>query len=389
LKRLLPPLSAWSAALVATLVGFGGTVAVVVQAQRALGASVQGVGSAVTASCLGVALVGAALSFKLRLPVVLAWSTPGAALLAATTPTGPFEVAVGAFLAAGAMTVVLGAIPLLGRWAERIPSAIASAMLAGVLLPFCLGLFRVGAADPLLVLLLMGVFLIARQRAPRYAILLVLVAGAALTLLRKDIAGLPPGDTLGTLVPIRPRLDVASILSLGVPLFLVTLVSQNLPGLVVLRVAGYRPPSRPLLVGAGVGSLLTAPFGAHAICLAAITAAICTNDEAHPERSRRWIVGVLYAGFYLLLALVAPAVVRLFLALPKGVIAALTGVALIPALLSALEGMLAPKDDREAGLVTFLATGSGLTLFGLGSAFWGLVAGFVALGVRAASRQRS
>lgn len=389
MKRLIPPLSAWSAALVATLVGFGGTVAVVVQAQRALGASVQGIGSAVTASCLGVALVGALLSFKLRLPVVLAWSTPGAALLAATTSTAPFEAAVGAFLAAGAMTVLVGAIPLLGRWAERIPAAIASAMLSGVLLPFCLGLFRVATADPLLVLLLLGVFLLARQRAPRHAILLVLVAGAALTWLRKDLAALPSGQTLGTLVPRGPRFDLAAIVGLGVPLFLVTLVSQNLPGLVVLRVAGYRPPSRPLLVGAGVGSLLTAPFGAHALCLAAITAALCTSDEAHPDRSRRWTVGVLYAGCYLLLALIAPAVVRLFLALPGGFIAALTGVALIPALLSALEGMLTPKEDREAGLVTFLATGSGLTLFGLGSALWGLVAGFLALGVRGVLKERS
>jgi benzoate membrane transport protein len=388
LMRLAPPPSAWSAALVATLVGFGGTVALVVQAHRALGASVEQIGSAVTASCLGVALVGGVLSFKLRLPVVLAWSTPGAALLAATTPLASFDRAVGAFLAAGVMITLVGAISSLGRWAERIPSAIASAMLAGVLLPFCLGLFRVGSTEPLLVLLVVGVFLLARQRAPRYAVLLVLAVGAGLTWLRGDASALPAGQTFGALVATRPELDVKSLLGLGVPLFLVTLVSQNLPGLVVLRVAGYRPPSRPLLVGTGVASLLTAPFGAHALCLAAITAAICTSEEAHPDRARRWTVGVLYAGFYLLLALVAPALVRLFLALPHAVIAAITGVALIPALLSALESTLASKEDREAGLVTFLATGSGLTLFGLGSALWGLVAGFLALAARAALRRR-
>jgi benzoate membrane transport protein len=262
-------------------------------------------------------------------------------------------------------------------------------MLAGVLLPFCLGLFRVGATEPLLVACVLGVFLLARQRAPKYAILAVLGVGAVLTWLRGNVSALPAGQTFGALVPTAPTFHLKTILSLGVPLFLVTLVSQNLPGLVVLRVAGYQPPSRPLLVGTGIASLLTAPFGAHATCLAAITAAICTSEDAQPDRARRWTVGVLYAGFYLLLALVAPAVVRLFLALPPAVIAALTGVALIPALLSALESTLASPEDREAGLVTFLATGSGLALFGLGSAFWGLVAGFLALGAKAAVRPRN
>jgi benzoate membrane transport protein len=172
------------------------------------------------------------------------------------------------------------------------------------------------------------------------------------------------------------------------PLFLVTLVSQNLPGLVVLRAAGYQPPPRPLIVGTGLMSLLMAPFGAHAVNLAAITAAICTNEEAHPDRTRRWTVAVIYATFYLLLALFSPALVRLFLALPHAVIAALTGAALIPALLGSMENMLATKDERDAAIVTFLASGSGLALFGLGAAFWGLCVGFLALGAKALSRWR-
>lgn len=381
--RHLPPIPAWSSALIAALVGFGGTIALVVQAMRNLGASPAQTGSAVTALCLGIALAGAALSWRLRIPVVLAWSTPGAALLAVAPPGLSWPVAVGIFLSAALMMILLGIVPLLGRLAERIPSSIASAMLAGVLLPFCLKLFGLGVADPLLIALLVAVFVVARQRLPLYALLFALAAGMALTLLRGDMGSLPRGATFGTLMPVAPVFDAGAILSVGLPLFLVTLVSQNLPGLVVLRSAGYDPKPRPLLVGSGIAWLAAVPFGAHGLNLAAITAAICTADEAHPDRAKRWTVGILYAAFYLLLAIFSPLLVRVFLALPPTVIAALTGVALIPALLGAMETMLADRSDRDPGILTFLATGSGLTLFGLGSAFWGLVVGFLAL---AASR---
>lgn len=377
--RSMPPVPAWSSALIAALVGFGGTIALVVQAMRNLGASAGQTGSAVTALCLGIALAGAALSWRLRMPVVLAWSTPGAALLAATASGLSWPVAIGIFLSAALMMILLGIVPALGRLAERIPPSIASAMLAGVLLPFCLKLFALGAADPLLVALLVAVFVAARARFPLYALLLALAAGMTLTLLRGDIGPLAPGATFGTLVPVAPAFDVRAILSVGVPLFLVTLVSQNLPGLVVLRSAGYAPPPRPLIIGSGVAWLAAAPFGAHGLNLAAITAAICTAEEAHPDRAKRWIVGMLYAGFYLLLAIFSPLLVRVFLALPPTVIAALAGVALIPALLGAMEAMFVAKADRDPAILTFLATGSGLTLFGLGSAFWGLVVGFLAL----------
>lgn len=377
--RSIPPVPAWSSALIAALVGFGGTIALVVQAMRNLGASAGQTGSAVTALCLGIALAGAALSWRLRMPVVLAWSTPGAALLAATASGLSWPVAIGIFLSAALMMILLGIVPALGRLAERIPPSIASAMLAGVLLPFCLKLFALGAADPLLVALLVAIFVAARARFPLYALLLALAAGMALTLLRGDIGPLTPGATFGTLVPVAPAFDVRAILSVGVPLFLVTLVSQNLPGLVVLRSAGYAPPPRPLIIGSGVAWLAAAPFGAHGLNLAAITAAICTAEEAHPDRAKRWIVGMLYASFYLLLAIFSPLLVRVFLALPPAVIAALAGVALIPALLGAMEAMFVAKADRDPAILTFLATGSGLTLFGLGSAFWGLVVGFLAL----------
>lgn len=381
--KSLPPIVAWSSALVAALIGFGGTVALIVQAMRTLGASLEQTGSAVTALCLGIAVTGGVLSSWLRIPVIVAWSTPGAALLAATAPGLTWNEAVGVFVAAAAMMVVLGIVPVFGALARRIPASIASAMLAGVLLPFCLELFRLGAEDPVLVSLLVVTFIVARRRLPLYALLLALAAGVVLTLARGGVAALSPGATWGTLVPAEPVFDARAIVSLALPLFLVTLVSQNLPGLVILGTAGYAPKPAPLLVGTGLASLLMAPFGAHAVNLAAITAAICTSEEAHPDRGKRWLVGVLYAGFYLALALFSPALVRLFFALPHVVIAALTGVALIPALVGAVEAMLAAKDERDPAIVTFLATGSGVALLGLGSAFWGLVAGFIALALRA------
>lgn len=388
MHRRLPPLPAWSSALIAALVGFGGTIALVVQATRHLGASPAQAGSAVTALCLGIAFAGAGLSWRMRMPVVLAWSTPGAALLAAAPPGLSWPVAVGTFIAAALMMIILAAVPLLGRLADRIPASIAAAMLAGVLLPFCLQLFRIAALDPLLVALLLAVFIAARARFPLYALLLVLAAGMALTLLRGDIGPLPAGETLGALLAVTPIFDAGAILSIGVPLFLVTLVSQNLPGLVVLRSAGFQPGPRPLLAASGLAWFAAAPFGGHGINLAAITAAICTAEEAHPDRARRWTVGLLYAGFYLLLALFAPMLVRLFLALPPTVIAALTGVALIPALLGAMDSMFADRPGREPAILTFLATGSGLTLFGLGAAFWGLAIGFAALAAEAWLKRR-
>jgi benzoate membrane transport protein len=378
--RTLPPIPTWTTALIAALVGFGGTVPLIVQAMNALGASAQQTGSAITALCLGIGIAGAALSFRSRMPIVLAWSTPGAALLAASMQGLAWPVAVGVFISAALMMITVGIVPALGRLAARIPSSLASAMLVGVLLPFCLELFRLGATHPMLVAVLVAIFIAARRRVPIHALLLVLTAGIALTLVRGDVAPLQPGASIGTLALVVPSFDAGAILSLGLPLFLVTLVSQNLPGLAVLRAAGYEPKPGPLFVGTGLATLSAAPFGGHGVNLAAITAALCTNAEAHPDAAKRWITGVIYAAFYMLLGLFAPALVRLFLALPNEVIAILAGLALIPALTGAIETMLAAKEDRDPAILTFLATGSGLTLFGLGSAFWGLLAGFVSLG---------
>ncbi|HUH10123.1 MAG TPA: benzoate/H(+) symporter BenE family transporter [Brevundimonas sp.] len=377
-----PPPASFSAAAVATVIGFGGTVALIVQAGQTLGASPAQIISMVTALCLGIGLPGAVLSWRLKMPVVLAWSTPGAALLAASTLGLGWSTAVGAFVLAGLLMVLTGLVPALGRLAERIPAAIASAMLAGVLLPFCLKLFLVFPTDMALAAGLLAVFLVMRRVAAAWALPAVLVAAFAVLALRGQV-GLPAGTGLfGELSPVMPAFDWKAAISLALPLYLVTLASQNLPGLVVLRAAGYAPPAGKLIFWGGLTSTILAPFGAHGVNLAAITAAICTGPEAHPDQGRRWTVGVIYGLIYLVVALFAAPLAGLFIAMPTGALAVITGLALIAPLTGSLGGMMSVVEDREAAVLTFAATASGVALFGVGSAFWGLAVGFVALAAR-------
>lgn len=361
--------------------GFGGTVALVVQAGQNLGASPLQVVSMVTALCLGIGVPGLLLSWRLRIPVILAWSTPGAALLAASTLGLDWSTAVGAFVIAGLLMVVVGLIPAIGRLAARIPSAIASAMLAGVLLPFVIKLFLVFPTDLALAAGLTAVFLIARRLAPTWALPLVLVSAFAALAFRGQLALPPGGGLFGGLSPAVPHFDLKAAISLALPLFLVTLVSQNLPGLVVLRTAGFTPPPGPLLLSTGAATVLLAPFGAYGINMAAIVAAICTGPEAHPDKDRRWVVGVIYGGLYLVAAAFAAPLAGLFIVMPSGALAVITGLALIGPLTGALVGAVGEPQDQEAAVLTFAATASGVALFGIGSAFWGLIVGFAALAV--------
>jgi len=278
--------------------------------------------------------------------------------------------------------IMTGLIPVLGRLAARIPAAIASAMLAGVLLPFCLKLFLVFPTDLMLAAGLLLVFLVMRRLAPAWSLPAVLVAAFTVLAVRGQVA-LPEGTGLfGALSPVMPAFDWKAAVSLAVPLYLVTLASQNLPGLVVLRAAGYAPPAGKLIFWGGLTSTLLAPFGAHGVNLAAITAAICTGPDAHPDAARRWTVGVIYGLFYLVVALFAAPLAGLFIAMPNGALAAITGLALIAPLTGSLGAMMGEVKDREAAILTFAATASGVALFGVGSAFWGLAVGFLALAAR-------
>ncbi|MEA5161317.1 benzoate/H(+) symporter BenE family transporter [Cereibacter johrii] len=366
-------LSLLSAALVAALVGYGSTIALVLAAAAALGATEAQTASWVLAICLGKAVGSAFLSWRSRVPVILAWSTPGAALVAATEGITMPE-AVGAFLLAGLLIALTGALKPLGRAVALIPDGIAGGMLAGVLLPFCLKLAGAAEALPLLVLPAIAVFALVRLWNPALAVLAALAGASALAFAGEaTMPELPL--TLPTLTFIPPALDPTVLIGLGLPLYLVTMASQNLPGFAVLRAAGYEPPVRSALTMTGGLSALTAPFGAHTVSMAAITAAICLGDEVHPDRSRRWIVGLVYAAVWVGLGLFGPAILACIAALPPALVTALVGLALLGPLTGALTAAFAHPDQRFAAVVTLTVTGSGVAMAGIGAAFWGLAAG--------------
>lgn len=366
--------SLFSSALVAALVGYGSTIALVLSAAAALGASPAQTASWVLAICLAKAAGSAFLSFHYRIPVVLAWSTPGAALIAATTAVSMPE-AVGAFVLAGGLIALTGAVRPLGRLVAMIPDGIAAGMLAGVLLPFCLKGAAAAQSLAALVLPMVAVFLLVRLKNPALAVLAALATGLILAFVT-GAATLPalhlPLPSV-TFIPPAFRPDV--LIGLGLPLYLVTMASQNLPGFATLRAAGYEPPVGPALITTGAISMLSGLFGAHTTNMAAITAAICLGDDTHPDRSQRWKVGLAYGGIWVLLGLLSPAILTLLTALPPALMVSLVALALLGPLMGALTGAFAPPATRFAATVTLAVTASGVAAFGIGAAFWGLLAG--------------
>lgn len=367
--------SVFASGVVAALVGFGSTFALVVAAAQAVGANAAETGSWVAMLCLAIAATTAFLSIRHRMPIITAWSTPGVALMAGAPAIYTLSEAVGAFIVAGVLVVVTAAFRPLGALIGRIPMPVASAMLAGVLFGFAAKVFAVLPGTPQLVLPLVIVFFIVRLFSPAAAVLTVLVGGVALTFALGLTSEMPADISLSRPIWIAPQFDVSTLIGLGLPLYLVTMASQNLAGFAVLRSAGYEPPVASILGATGIGSVLTAPFGAHASNLAAMTAAICCGPDTHPDPSRRWLTGPVYAFTYLVLAAFAAAFVGLFAAMPAALIVTVGGLALIAPLQGALTSAMEDKQDRLSPLVTFLVTASGMTVFGVGSALWGLVAG--------------
>ena len=369
-----------SAALVAALVGYGSTITLVLAAAAAVGATPAQTSSWVLAICLAKAVGSAGLSQWTRVPVVLAGSTPGAALIAATTGVS-MPQAVGAFVLAGGLVALTGLVGPLGRAIAAIPDAIAAAMLAGVLLPFCLRGAAAVPALPLLILPMLAVFLVVRLWNPALAVLAALGAGIAGAF---AIGPAPlPALTLPapSLTFIAPEFSAAVLIGLGLPLYLVTMASQNLPGFATLRAAGYTPPVREGLLVTGGLSAVTALFGAHPISMAAITAAICLGDDVHPDRAQRWKVGLVYAAIWVALGLFSPAILTMIAALPQPLVVALVGLALLGPLTGALTQGFATADTRFAATMTLVVTGSGLAAYGIGAAFWGLLAGLAVHGM--------
>ncbi|MCP4318850.1 MAG: benzoate/H(+) symporter BenE family transporter [Hyphomicrobiales bacterium] len=374
-------------ALVAVLVGFGGSVAIVLAAAAAVGANAEQTSSWVASICLATAVITLILSLRYRAPVVAAWSTPGAALIASSSGE-TIETAVGAFFFAAVLTLLTAAVRPLGALIERIPASIASAMLAGILFSFVLAMFDHLKSAPELVVPLLVLFVVVRIFSPIWAVLTVLFCGIALA----HILGLTsPMDSLrfSRLVWVSPRFEVETLIGLGLPLYLVTMASQNLPGFAVLKASGYTVPSRPVLTVTGLASLATAGFCAHSTNLAAITASICTGPDAHPDKNKRWLCGPVYAAGYVIIALFGASLVALFASFPKALITTVAGIALIGALAASLSGSMARDEDRFVAVGTFAVTASGMSAFGIGSAFWGLVAGLFIFGLDQLYRRAS
>ena len=372
-------------AFVAAIVGFGGTLALIIAAAVAVGATQAETASWVTAICLAMALETAWLSWRTKMPVITAWSTPGAALVAASTGFTMAD-AVGAFIVTALLLVATGLFGPLTRLISRIPASVASGMLAGIVVGFAINAVKTIPADPWLVLPLIAAFFAIRLFNPALSVLAVLVGGGAAAFLTGRVGGLPAPE-LSTLVFTWPQFSLAGTVGLAIPLYLVTMASQNLSGLAVLRAAGYHPEAGPLIGVTGFFSLLSAPFNALTTNLAAISAAICTGPDVHPDPAERWKTGPFYALAYLVFALFGASLVAIFAVLPQSLIVLVAGLALTAPLANALSIALKDEAERMAATTAFAVTASGLSLFGIGSAFWGLLAGLAVLGLEAIKKR--
>lgn len=369
------------AGFVAVLVGYTSAVAIVFQAAQALGADAAQTASWMWALGLAMGVSTIALSAWYRLPVLTAWSTPGAALLAATQGQTLAE-ATGAFIVCAVLITLAGATRLFERVMDKVPIAVAAALLAGVLARFGLDAVLSVRSAPALVLVMAAAFLVGRRWWPRYAVPGVLLAGVVVAALQGRLALQAVNWGWTQPVWVTPQFSLPSAIGVALPLFIVTMASQNLPGVAAQRAAGYRTPLSPVITGTGLVTLVLAPFGAFAINLAAITAAICMGREAHEDPARRYTAAVMAGVFYVLLGLAGGAVAGLLLAFPRELVAAVAGLALLGTIAGGLAQALKDEHHRDAAGLTFLVTLSGVSMAGIGSAFWGVVAGAVALAVQ-------
>jgi benzoate membrane transport protein len=377
-------LSLSTAALAAVVIGFASTILVLMQAAQAVGATLAQQASMAAILCFAMAITTFVLCLRYKMPIIIAWSTPGAALIVGSAHGVTYSAALGAYVFAGAMMVLTGLVKPIERAIERMPAAIAAAMLAGVLLSYVLKVPAAAIASPWLVLPLVVAFFSIRMIYPMYAVPVIVVLGLALAAFS---GGMGVGCCAVGLTPLTfevPQFEWPVMVGLGVPLFLVTMASQNLPGFAVLRASGYLPPVSGILIATGLGSMISAPFGGHAVNTAAITASLATGPEAHPDAGQRWKIAYPYFVMYVAVGLAAMSFVTILGALPKELIAAIAGLALFSPLMSGMTAMVKDSADGEAALVTFLVTASGVTMFGVGAAFWGLVAGMVIWGVKRA-----
>jgi benzoate membrane transport protein len=371
-----------SAALTAVVVGFASTILLIMEAANAVGASPAEKASWAAALCIGQAITTLILSWRYKMPIITAWSTPGAALIATSAAGIDYRSAIGAFITAGLLMCVTALFKPVARAIEKIPASIAAGMLAGVLLRYSMGVPNAAIELPWQVLPLIIIFFGLRVWQPFFAVPVVVVAGLVLA----TMAGAFDSGccSLGITQPVwtTPTFNWPVIVGLGLPLYLVTMASQNLPGFAVLKASGYKPPVVGPLWVTGLGSIVFAPFGAHQLNLAAITASIVTGPEAHPDQQKRWLVAFPYLILYILVGLAAASFVTILGSLPKPLITAIAGLALFAPLLGSATAMFKEKAQIEAALATFLVSASGIAFYGVGAPFWGLVAGLILFGAR-------
>ncbi|MDY4300333.1 benzoate/H(+) symporter BenE family transporter [Pseudomonas salmasensis] len=375
LSDLLPPIVA---GLISVIVNYGGTFILVFQAAKVAGLSPELTASWVWSVSIGVGVTGLLLSWVSRTPIITAWSTPAAAFLVVALSTTPYAEAVGAYMISAAAFVLLGLSGYFEKVIRLIPPGVAAGLLAGILLQFGIGAFGGMSLDPMLVGLLIVAYLVLKRLTARYAVVGILALGLAFLLAqgRVDLSGVE----LQLAAPLftRPEFSLNALLSVALPLFLITLTGQYMPGMLVLRNDGFTTSANPIVTITGLGSLLMAPFGSHAFNIAAITAAICTGKQAHEEPSKRWIAGIAAGIFYILVGVFGVTLAALFMAFPATFITTLAGLALLGTIGGSLAGAMADASSREASLITFLAAAANITLLGIGGAFWGLLIGLVA-----------
>ena len=371
--------AALAAGFVTVLVGFASSAVIVFQAAQALGAWEGEIASWMWALGLGMGVTCIALSLRYRMPVVTAWSTPGAAMLIASSTGVPYAEAIGAFVLSAILMAVAGFSGVFERSLSRIPVSLASGMLAGVLLRFGLDVFVSMQTQLLMALAMFVTYLCGRRLFPRYAVIATLAMGIAIAaasgLLHLETVRLEWARPVFT----TPALSLASLFGIALPLFIVTMTSQNVPGVAVIRASGYQVPISPVIGWTGVVNAVLAPFGAFALNLAAITAAICMGREAHHDPDRRYVAAICAGLFYVLIGLFGATVAALFTAFPKELVMAIAGIALLGTIGNSLAAALREESEREPALIAFLVTASGVSFAGIGSAFWGLLAGALTL----------
>lgn len=371
-------LSHFAAGAIVVLVGYTSSVAIIFQAIEAVGATQAQANSWLVALGLGMGLTTLALSLWFRMPILTAWSTPGAALLAVGLKDVPLDQAIGAFVFCGAMLTLTGLTGWFQRLSQLIPDTLANALLAGILFQFGLSAFTALNDDTALVALMGATFLAGRLWFVRYTIPVVLMIGCLWAGFSGSFGSLDQLDfSLTAPEFVMPSFSLPVLIGVGLPLYIVTMCSQNMPGVVTLRAAGYQPPVSASLTVTGIATLLLAPFGGYAFNLAAITAAICAGPEADDDPKTRYLASAVAGILYCLVGLGGATVISLFLIAPKALVATIAGLALLSTIGNSLSHALSDSQNREAALITFMTTVSGISFFGIGAAFWALILGLI------------